>query len=475
MPKTYKGVGCLTGRSLVFNSSDIRAVVPVDDTAKITSQKERHPSMSNISEIRGRQVLDSRGNPTVEAEVRLADGSLGRAIVPSGASTGEHEAVELRDGDNQTYLGKGVLKAVENVNGEIADALANFDAADQRTLDQKMIELDGTENKGRLGANAILAVSMAAARAAANGYELPLYRYLGGAGANTLPTPMMNILNGGAHADNNVDFQEFMVMPVGAESFSEALRWGVEVFHTLKGVLKKRGYNTAVGDEGGFAPSVKSNVEAIEVVLEAIQQAGYKPGEEIAIALDPAASEFFQDGKYVFTKSDKSSKSSEDMVRFWAKWVDDYPIVSLEDGLAENDWEGWQNLTKELGGKIQLVGDDIFVTNISFLQEGIDKHVANSILIKVNQIGTVSETLDAIDLARRNGYTSVISHRSGETEDTFIADLAVATGAGQIKTGSASRTDRVAKYNQLLRIEEELGNGARFLGLKALNYKGYLT
>ena len=428
--------------------------------------------MSNISEIRARQVLDSRGNPTVEAEVWLQDGSIGRAIVPSGASTGEHEAVELRDGDQQNYLGKGVLKAVENVNGEIADALANFDAADQRTLDQKMIELDGTENKGRLGANAILSVSMATARAAANSYQLPLYRYLGGAGASILPTPMMNILNGGAHADNNVDFQEFMVMPVGAESFSDALRWGVEVFHTLKGVLKKRGYNTAVGDEGGFAPSVKSNVEAIEVVLEAITQAGYKPGEEIAVALDPAASEFFQDGKYVFKKSDKSAKSSEEMVRFWSKWANDYPIVSLEDGLAENDWNGWQNLTKEHGGKIQLVGDDLFVTNVQFLQEGIDKHVANSILIKVNQIGTVSETLDAIDLARRNGYTSVISHRSGETEDTFIADLAIATGAGQIKTGSASRTDRVAKYNQLLRIEEELGSGARFLGLKALNYKG---
>ena len=426
--------------------------------------------MSNISEIRGRQVLDSRGNPTVEAEVRLQDGSIGRAIVPSGASTGEHEAVELRDGDKENYLGKGVLKAVENVDGEIAEALANFDAADQRTLDQKMIELDGTENKGRLGANAILSVSMAAARAAANSFQLPLYRYLGGAGANTLPTPMMNILNGGAHADNNVDFQEFMVMPVGAESFSEALRWGVEVFHTLKGVLKKRGYNTAVGDEGGFAPSLKSNVEAIEVVLEAIQQAGYKPGEEIAIALDPAASEFYQDGKYVFKKSDKSSKSSDEMVRFWAKWVNDYPIVSLEDGLAENDWEGWALLTKELGGKIQLVGDDLFVTNVEFLQQGIDKRVANSILIKVNQIGTVSETLDAIDLARRHGYTPVISHRSGETEDTFIADLAVATGAGQIKTGSASRTDRIAKYNQLLRIEEELGNSARFLGLKALNY-----
>jgi len=428
--------------------------------------------MSNISEIRGRQVLDSRGNPTVEAEVWLQDGTVGRAIVPSGASTGEHEAVELRDRDKSTYVGKGVLKAVENVNGEIADAVGGFDASDQRTLDQKMIELDGTENKGRLGANAILAVSMANARAAAICYELPLYRYLGGAGANTLPTPMMNILNGGAHADNNVDFQEFMVMPVGAPSFSEALRWGVEVFHTLKGVLKKRGYNTAVGDEGGFAPSVKSNVEAIEVVLEAIQQAGYKPGEEIAVALDPAASEFFQDGKYVFKKSDKSSKSSDEMVRFWAKWANDYPIVSLEDGLAENDWEGWANLTKEVGDKIQLVGDDLFVTNVQFLQEGIDKNVANSILIKVNQIGTVSETLDAIDLARRNGYTSIISHRSGETEDTFIADLAVATGAWQIKTGSASRTDRVAKYNQLLRIEEELGGGARFLGLKALNYRG---
>src|SRR5271166_2139778 len=428
--------------------------------------------MSNIAAIIGREVLDSRGNPTVEAEVFLADGSTGRAIVPSGASTGEHEAVELRDGDANRFLGKGVLKAVENVNGEIAEALASWDAFDQRGLDARMIELDGTENKGRLGANAILSVSMAAARASANSLDLPLYRYLGGVGANTLPLPMMNILNGGAHADNNVDFQEFMVMPVGAPSFSEALRWGVEVFHTLKGVLKKRGYNTAVGDEGGFAPSVKSNVEAIEVVLEAIQQAGYKPGEEIAIALDPAASEFYQDGKYIFKKSDKSSKSSDDMVKFYAKWVKDYPIVSLEDGLAEDDWDGWQNLTKELGGKIQLVGDDIFVTNIEFLQEGIDKGVANSILIKLNQIGTVSETFDAVDLARRNGYTSVISHRSGETEDTFIADFAVATGVGQIKTGSASRTDRISKYNQLLRIEQELGDGARFLGLKALNYHG---
>ena len=427
------------------------------------------PTM-NIADIHAREVLDSRGNPTVEAEVTLVDGTSGRAIVPSGASTGEHEAVELRDGDNRRFLGKGVLKAVENVNGEIAEALANFDASDQRALDRRMIELDGTANKGRLGANAILAVSMAAARASAAGIGLSLYRYLGGAGANTLPVPMMNILNGGAHADNNVDFQEFMVMPVGAESFSEALRWGVEVFHTLKGVLKKRGYNTGVGDEGGFAPSLKSNVEAIEVVLEAIQQAGYKPGDEIAIALDPASSELYKDGKYVFKKSDKSAKSSEDMVRYWAKWANDYPIVSIEDGLAEDDWEGWALLTKELGDKIQLVGDDLFVTNTDRLQEGIDKHVANSILIKVNQIGTVSETLDAIDLARRNGYTSVISHRSGETEDTFIADLAVATGAGQIKTGSASRTDRIAKYNQLLRIEEELEGAAKFLGLKALNY-----
>lgn len=470
MGKTYTATGYLTGRRLTFQA-DLPAVKVDDDTRDTYFMKEGK-RMFNVGDVKARQVLDSRGNPTVEAEVQLVSGTIGRAIVPSGASTGEHEAVELRDEDTNRFLGKGVLKAVENVNGEIAEALANMDASDQRALDQKMIELDGTENKGRLGANAILAASMAAARAAASEFGLPLYRYLGGAGANTLPTPMMNILNGGAHADNNVDFQEFMVMPVGAPSFSEALRWGVEVFHTLKGVLKKRGYNTAVGDEGGFAPSVKSNVEAIEVVLEAIDKAGYKPGEEIAIALDPASSEFYQDGKYVFKKSDKSSKSSDEMVRFWAKWANDYPIVSLEDGLAENDWEGWANLTKEIGGKIQLVGDDLFVTNVQFLQEGIDKGVANSILIKVNQIGTVSETLDAIDLARRNGYTSVISHRSGETEDTFIADLAVATGAGQIKTGSASRTDRIAKYNQLLRIEEELGGTARFLGLKALNYYG---
>jgi enolase 1/2/3 len=428
--------------------------------------------MTKIQQVHAREILDSRGNPTVEAEVKLEDGTKGRAAVPSGASTGEHEAVELRDGDKKRYVGKGVLKAVEHVNGEINDALCGTDAADQRGLDQKMIELDGTENKSRLGANALLSVSMAAARAAASAHQLPLYRYLGGLGASLLPVPMMNILNGGAHADNNVDFQEFMAMPVGASSFSEALRWGVEVFHTLKGVLKKRGYNTAVGDEGGFAPSVKSNVEAIEVVLEAISAAGYKPGAQVAIALDPAASELYQDGKYVFKKSDKSAKSSEEMVRYWSEWARQYPIVSLEDGLAEDDWKGWQMLTRELAGRIQLVGDDLFVTNVKRLRQGIEQNVGNSILIKVNQIGTVSETLDAIDLARRNGYTAVISHRSGETEDTFIADFAVATAAGQIKTGSASRTDRVAKYNQLLRIEEELGEGARFLGLKALNYHG---
>jgi enolase len=425
-----------------------------------------------IQEIRAREVLDSRGNPTVEAEITLADGTRARAIVPSGASTGEHEAVELRDGDEKRFLGKGVLQAVENVNGEIAEALGGLDASDQRGIDQRMIELDGTPNKGRLGANSILAVSMAIARATAESYKMPLYRYLGGVNAHVLPVPMMNILNGGAHADNNVDFQEFMCMPVGAESFSDALRWGVEVFHTLKGVLKKRGYNTAVGDEGGFAPSVKSNTEAIDVVLEAIQAAGFRPGQDIGIALDPASSEFYKDGKYIFKKSDKSSKSSEEMVAFWAKWVADYPIVSIEDGLAEDDWDGWALMTKELGHKIQLVGDDLFVTNTERLQEGIDRGVANSILIKVNQIGTVSETLDAIALARRNGYTSVISHRSGESEDTFIADLAVATGAGQIKTGSASRTDRVAKYNQLLRIEEALDEMATFPGVSALNYKG---
>jgi len=427
-----------------------------------------------IAETRARQVLDSRGNPTVEAEVWLESGAIGRAIVPSGASTGEHEAVELRDGDKARYQGKGVLKAVENVNGEIADAVAGMDASEQRTLDHKMIELDGSENKSRLGANAILAVSMAAARAAAAELNVPLYRYLGGVNACVLPVPMMNILNGGAHADNNVDFQEFMVMPVGADSFSEALRWGVEVFHTLKAVLKKRGYNTSVGDEGGFAPSVKSNVEAIELVIEAIQQAGYAPGEQIAVALDPAVSELFDGKQYVFKKSDKSTHSSEQMVRFWSDWARKYPIVSIEDGLGEDDWDGWAMLTKELGSKIQLVGDDLFVTNTERLRQGIEQGAGNAILIKLNQIGTVTETLDCITLARRNGYDSVISHRSGETEDTFIADLAVGTGAGQIKTGSASRTDRVAKYNQLVRIEEELENAAHFLGLDGVNYHGEL-
>ena len=426
-----------------------------------------------IKSIQGRQILDSRGNPTVEAEVRLTSGIVGRAAVPSGASTGEHEAVELRDGDKSRYLGKGVIKAVANIHTVIAPALSSMPISHQRAIDHKMIELDGSENKGRLGANAILAVSMAAARAAALSLSTPLYRYLGGAGACLLPVPMMNILNGGAHADNNVDFQEFMIMPVGAASFSEALRWGAETFHTLKNVLKKRGYNTSVGDEGGFAPSLKSNVEAIELVVEAIQQAGYKPGEQIAIALDPAASEFFKDGKYIFKKSDKSEHTPEQMVRFWSDWTAKYPIVSLEDGLAEDDWQGWKLLTKELGSKIQLVGDDIFVTNTVRLARGIKEGVGNSILIKVNQIGTVTETLDAIELARRNGYTSVTSHRSGETEDTFIADLAVGAGTGQIKTGSISRTDRVAKYNQLLRIEEELGAAAKFPGLAALNYHSH--
>jgi len=432
---------------------------------------------TTIGAIHAREILDSRGNPTVEAEVHLNDGTIGRAAVPSGASTGEHEAVELRDGDKERYVGKGVLTAVANVNSEIDQALSGMDASDQRSIDNKLIELDGTPNKSRLGANAILAVSMASARASAIATQMPLYRYLGGVSANLLPVPMMNILNGGAHADNNVDFQEFMVMPVGAESFSIALRWGAEVFHTLKGVLKKRGYNTCVGDEGGFAPSVKSNVEAIELVIEAIQQAGYTPGEEIAIALDPAASEFFvkASDKYVFKKSDKSEHTPEQMVRYWSDWAHKYPIVSIEDGLAEDDWHGWSLMSKELGAKIQLVGDDLFVTNPERLQQGIDEGLANSILIKLNQIGTVSETLDAIELAKRNGYTSIASHRSGETEDTFIADLAVGAGCGQIKTGSASRTDRVAKYNQLLRIEEELGSAARFLGIRALNYKGQLA
>ena len=428
--------------------------------------------MTEILSIHAREILDSRGNPTVEADVVLESGAMGRAAVPSGASTGEHEAVELRDGDKEHYLGKGVLHAVENVETVLAPELCGIDASNQRLIDQTMCAVDGTPNKSRVGANAILAVSMACARAAANELRIPLYRYLGGINACTLPTPMMNILNGGAHADNNVDFQEFMIMPAGAESFSEALRWGTEVFHTLKGVLKAKGLNTSVGDEGGFAPSLKSNTEAIELVLEAITQAGYKPGEDIFIALDPAASEFYdkEKKKYVFKKSDKSEHTSEQMARYWESWTKQYPIVSLEDGLAEDDWEGWQFLTKIIGDHVQLVGDDIFVTNTERLQRGIDESVGNSILIKVNQIGTVSETLEAIDLARRYGYTSIISHRSGETEDTFIADLAVATGAGQIKTGSLSRTDRIAKYNQLLRIEEELGQAAQFLGLEAVNF-----
>ncbi len=424
--------------------------------------------MTNIVKIIGREILDSRGNPTVEADVYLADGSMGRAAVPSGASTGEHEAVELRDGDKSRYLGKGTLKAVSHINGEIATALQGKDAWQQAALDRIMIELDGTPNKGRLGATAIRAVSRAAARAAAAAQHTPLYRYLGGAGAVTLPVPMMNIINGGAHADNSVDVQEFMIAPFGATKFSEALRMGVEVFHTLKNVLKKKGYSTAVGDEGGFAPNLKSNEEAIESVLEAISQAGYKPGEEIGICLDPASSEFFKNGKYVFKKSDKSERTSEQMVAYWATWVRQYPaIVSIEDGMSEEDWDGWKLLTDILGKKIQLVGDDIFVTNPEIFKRGIDKGIANSILVKVNQIGTLSETLEAMSMASRANYTAVVSHRSGETEDPFIADLVVATGAGQIKTGSASRTDRIAKYNQLLRIEEQLGAAAQFLGRKA--------
>jgi enolase len=429
-------------------------------------------NMTEIVSITAREILDSRGNPTVEADVTLSGGAKGRAAVPSGASTGEHEAVELRDGDKEHYMGKGVLHAVENVESILAPELAGLDASNQRLLDSTMIAIDGTENKSKLGANAILAVSMAAARASANALKLPLYRYLGGVNACILPTPMMNILNGGSHADSNVDFQEFMVMPVGADCFSDALRWGVEVFHTLKGVLKKKGYNTAVGDEGGFAPSLKSNEEAVELILEAIEKAGYTPGEQIAIALDPASSEFYDKDRklYVFKKSDKSEKTAEQMVDFYESWVKQYPIVSLEDGLAEDDWEGWVGLTARLG-HIQLVGDDIFVTNTERLQQGIEQKVANSILIKLNQIGTVSETIEAIELGRRYGYTSVISHRSGETEDPFIADFAVATGAGQIKTGSASRTDRICKYNQLLRIEEELGESAEFLGIESLNFQ----
>ena len=423
--------------------------------------------MSTIVKISGIELLDSRGNPTVEAEVFLADGSVGRAAVPSGASTGEHEAAELRDNDKKRYLGKGTLQAVANVNGPIAKVLQGHDATLQARLDGLMIDADGTPNKSNLGANAILAVSMAVARAAAASQKTPLYRYLGGAGACTLPVPMMNIINGGAHADNSVDMQEFMIIPHGAEKFSESLRMGVEVFHNLKTVLKKRGYSTAVGDEGGFAPNLKSNDEALEVVLEAITLAGYTPGDQISIALDPASSEFYQDGMYVFKKSDRSRRTSEQMVEYWANWRRQYPIISIEDGMAEDDWAGWKLMTDTMGANTQLVGDDLFVTNTSRLQRGIDMGVANSILVKVNQIGTLTETLDAMLTASKNGYTAVVSHRSGETEDPFIADLAVATNAGQIKTGSASRTDRIAKYNQLLRIEERLGSAARFPGRKA--------
>jgi enolase len=423
--------------------------------------------MSLIEQITAREILDSRGNPTVEAEVMLIGGEIGRAAVPSGASTGEHEAVELRDGDKKRYGGKGVLKAVQNVNDEIASEIEGMDALDQAEIDATMIELDGTPNKSKLGANAILAVSLATARAAAAYLEIPLYKYLGGPNARTLPVPLMNIINGGAHADNNVDFQEFMVVPVGAPTFREALRTGAEIFHALKSVLKKSGYATSVGDEGGFAPNLRSNEEAIETILQAIAQAGYTAGDDVMLALDPAASEFYDGKNYVFKKSDGRKLSSEEMVAYWTDWTERYPIISIEDGMAENDWDGWKLLTDQGGANVQLVGDDLFVTNTEFLRQGIERGVANSILIKVNQIGTLTETLDAIEMARTAGYTAIISHRSGETEDSFIADLAVATNAGQIKTGSASRTDRTAKYNQLLRIEEDLRSAARFPGRNA--------
>jgi enolase len=420
--------------------------------------------MTMIVDVHGREVLDSRGNPTVEVEVLLESGAEGRAIVPSGASTGTREAVELRDGDPKRFLGKGVTKAVRNVNRVIAPKLVGYDATEQILVDRMLIDLDGTENKGKLGANAILGASIAVARAAAQACGLPLYRYLGGVGACTLPVPMMNILNGGSHADNNMDIQEFMVMPVGAKSFTDALRMGVETFHNLKKVLKGKGLNTNVGDEGGFAPLLRSNAEAIEVILEAILKAGYKPGKDICIALDPAASEFGEKGKYVFRKSDKSKRDAAQLVRFYEDLCRQYPIVSIEDGFSEDDWEGWKMFTDAMGKKIQIVGDDIFVTNPSILREGIEKGVANSVLIKLNQIGTVTETIEAIEMAKRAGWTAVVSHRSGETEDSTIADLVVGLSTGQIKTGSASRTDRVAKYNQLLRIEEELGPAARFDG-----------
>jgi len=424
--------------------------------------------MFDIEFVSGREILDSRGNPTVEAEVLLSSGSLGHAIVPSGASTGSREALELRDGDADRYLGKGVLRAVENINGPIAEAVEGLDARDQLGIDQAMIDADGTDNKEALGANAILAVSLAVANAAADTTGLPLYQYLGGCGARELPVPMMNILNGGEHADNSVDFQEFMVMPVGFASFSDALRAGVETFHTLKKVLAKRGLATAVGDEGGFAPNLPSNRAALELIMEAIEKAGYVPGEQVALAMDPAASEFFADGKYNLTGEGRVGLSSEEMVEIYANLVEDFPIVSIEDGLAESDWDGWKLLMGAIGNRIQVVGDDLFVTNTSIISEGIDRGVANSVLIKLNQIGTLSETMAAIEMAHKAGWTAVISHRSGETEDTTIADLAVAFNTGQIKTGSACRTDRIAKYNRLLRIEEELEDAARFRGRAAL-------
>ncbi len=427
--------------------------------------------MSFISNITGRQVLDSRGNPTVEVDVLTSDGYMGRAAVPSGASTGKHEAVELRDGDKSVYDGKGVLNAIAHVNETIAEELYGMDVTGQRAIDAVMIEMDGTDNKSKLGANAILAVSMAAAKAAANAMGMPLYRYVGGTNARTLPVPMMNILNGGAHADNKIDFQEFMVVPVGAESFSEGLRWGVEIFHNLKGVLKSKGYSTNVGDEGGFAPDIQSNEEAIETVLMAIEKAGYKPGEQVAIAMDAANSELWDDAKkqYVFHKSSGKALSSDELVDFWVSWAGKYPIVSIEDGMAEDDWAGWKNLTEKLGKKVQLVGDDLFVTNVMRLQQGINDNTANALLVKVNQIGSLSETIDAVTMAQHAQYNTIMSHRSGETEDYTIADLAVALNCGQIKTGSASRSDRMAKYNQLLRIEEELGGAAYYPG-KALKF-----
>jgi len=422
--------------------------------------------MSSIIDIYAREVLDSRGNPTVEVEVYTEVGAFGSAIVPSGASTGAHEAVELRDGDKSRYLGKGVLEAVENVNTTIADEIVGFDVFDQVGIDNAMIELDGTPNKGKLGANAILGVSIAVAKAAADEMGMELYEYLGGVNGKVLPAPMMNILNGGEHADNNVDIQEFMVMPLGAPNFREALRMGAEVFHSLKSVLKSKGLNTAVGDEGGFAPNLESNEEALETIVEAIKKAGYKPGEDIYLALDVAATEMYEDGKYNF-KGEGVIRTTDEMIEYYETLSEKYPIISIEDGLSEDDWDGWEKLTEKLGKKIQLVGDDLFVTNVERLQKGIDLKVANSILIKLNQIGTITETLDAIELAKKHGYTAVVSHRSGETEDTTIADLVVATNAGQIKTGSASRTDRIAKYNRLLRIEDRLGDIAKYDGIKS--------